>query len=64
MKLSAEHLTALQRFAFKYGRNWKQELNLAWSQGSYEGNPDANLLQQIRNERGPTWLMNLKLKRP
>lgn len=53
---SPEQMKALREFAAKNGRNWKSELNRLWFSGGTYG-----YLQQIRNEFGPRWLMNLRL---
>ncbi len=47
---------ALQRFANKHGRNWKQALGMCWYKSNYNGNHDAPLLQGVRNKFGPRWL--------
>ena len=51
---TVEQLAALQRFANKFGRNWKSHLLQIW-QNDYIG-PDAPVLRQVRNELGLTWL--------
>lgn len=52
-----EQQDALQRYANKYGRNWKSLLAEAWQTGAElkEGR-DGALLRQVRNELGPKWL--------
>lgn len=55
---TAEQWAALQRFSTAYGRTWKQTLRDAWMDGNYPCNEDdASLLQQLRNQFGPRWLM-------
>ncbi len=51
-----EQLAALQRFANKAGRAWKNALSAAWTNGSDSRHADGALLRQIRNEFGPDWL--------
>lgn len=55
---NSDQAAALTAFRLKHGRDWKDELNLAWSTGQYKGmNSDqAALLQQVRNQLGPQWL--------
>jgi len=57
--LSAEQIAALRTFAQDNGRNWKSDLNHAWSTGdwSHDYADNAGLLQQIRNTFGPSWLV-------
>ena len=56
MKLSAEQLKAVQEYAAANGRNWKSALRHDWETGQAYGE-----LQQIRNNFGPTWLVNFRL---
>lgn len=51
-----EQYLALARFHDKHGRNWKQKLNIAWSNGTDANEPDGALLRQVRNQFGPEWL--------
>jgi hypothetical protein len=59
-------LEALQRFANKHGRTWKQALNWAWESGTYmlsdKGREldDESELQRVRNQYGPHWLNSKK----
>ena len=57
--LTAEQLAALRTFAQDNGRNWKRELNHAWSTGdwSHDYADNSGLLQQVRNTFGPSWLV-------
>jgi hypothetical protein len=50
--------------ALATGRDWKARLRHAWETGDYTGfNPDhVHLLQQIRNQFGPTWLTKVRAK--
>lgn len=52
--LTAEQQEAIREFAARHGANWKQKLADGWLRAAYPGP-----LQQIRNERGPTWLRKL-----
>jgi len=56
-----EQLEALKAYATLHGRKWKHKLNLAWVYCDYEGFADSHLLQQIRNQFGPTWLTHFRL---
>ena len=64
--LSEEQLAALRTFAQDNGRNWKRELNHAWSTGdwSHDYADNSGLLQQVRNEFGPSWLVRFSFKNP
>jgi len=57
--LTVEQLAALRTFAQDNGRNWKRELNHAWSTGdwSHDYADNSGLLQQVRNTFGPSWLV-------
>jgi hypothetical protein len=55
-KPTAEQIQALVEYAKANGRTWKSKLNDAWYHAS-----EAGILQQIRNEFGPSWLMRFKL---
>jgi hypothetical protein len=54
--LTADQLAALQDFAGKHGRCWKQELRDAWQ---FDGTRQD--LQHLRNTHGPRWLTGFKL---
>lgn len=59
-----EQLAALAEFAAANGRSWKSKLNHAWMTGRYSdyaGTGRANLLQQLRNNFGPSWLARFSL---
>lgn len=64
-ELTSEELQALQTFAKKYGREWKQYLFAAWLSYAYKGNhmggKDTGTLREIRNEFGNEWLFKFKL---
>jgi len=63
--LPNEHAEALRLFATANGRNWKSELSDAWMTGNYRayrlGGADSALLQQVRNNYGPSWLVKYRL---
>lgn len=52
-----EERQALEFFAASHPRKWKQQLLDDWANGRTVG-----VLQQIRNTRGPSWLMGFELK--
>lgn len=56
-----EQIAAIGNFAQRHGRYWKRALNECWMTGLYHGDTSAHLLQQVRNQFGPTWLMKFKL---
>ena len=61
--LTVEQLNALKRYASLYGRFWKQELNMAWCNGSDCREPDGHYLRQVRNQFGPSWLVKFSFKK-
>lgn len=64
--VTGPQLAALNEFAKVFGRNWKTELNDAWSTGNYGATPEHNNhvahLQTLRNTRGPSWLVAMNLQ--
>lgn len=60
--LTTDQRDALKLFSEKNGQAWKDKLNLAWNSGSYKGldGSQSALLQQVRNQFGPEWLVKLK----
>jgi hypothetical protein len=61
---SAEQLDALRTFAKANGRTWKSGLRHCWETGKYayySGTDRSDLLQQVRNEFGPSWLVRFKI---
>ncbi len=63
-----EQMAAIERFAKLNGRKWKTVLWSAWMNGSYRHviaqKDDDALLQQVRNQFGPTWLETFRLPKP
>jgi hypothetical protein len=57
-----EQLNAIIRFAAEHGRTWKAQLRDCWMTGNYVGFVGSNLLQQVRNRLGPSWLVKFNLK--
>lgn len=63
-KPSEEQIKALQTFAAHNGRTWKSALCFCWETGRYKdfnGVERSDLLQQIRNSLGPSWLTRFRL---
>lgn len=52
--LTPEQREALAAFAREHGPTWRQRLADGWLVAAFPGP-----LQQIRNQRGPTWLRAL-----
>lgn len=61
MTLTFEQVNALALWAAENGRCWKSALRHAWMTGNYNGFEKSNLLQQIRNNFGPSWLVKYSL---
>jgi hypothetical protein len=62
---TAEQIQALVAFASANGRTWKSNLRHCWEAGCYDmysGAERCDLLQQIRNSFGPSWLVRFSLK--
>jgi hypothetical protein len=59
-ELTETQLAALRAYAARGGRYWKSRLIQAWLNGALRGD-DAPALQEIRNTRGPAWLLKFKL---
>lgn len=49
-------LAALQSFADRNGRGWKDALSVLWGNGRDYYEPDGSTLHMVRNEFGPAWL--------
>lgn len=62
-QLTGAQIQALFGFAASRGRNWKSALRQAWETGNYLSFEQSNDLQSIRNQFGPSWLMNVSLKK-
>lgn len=64
---TAEQIEALRAFREGNGRAWKSKLNQAWQTGRYNdfyAVERQDLLQQVRNTFGPSWLIRFKLPTP
>lgn len=61
--LTDEELAAIKAWKDVYGKAWKKCLHNAWMAVYYPGLDDntASTLQRIRNQRGPSWLVNFHL---
>lgn len=63
--LEADEAEALKAFAAEYGRHWKMYLMAAWMSSSYRGRQmggkDTGILRGIRNQFGPSWLVDFKM---
>lgn len=53
---TADMLAALQSFADRKGRFWKDELSTLWCNGRDYYEPEGSELHSVRNELGPEWL--------
>ena len=62
-KLTDDQYAALHAFAARHGRHWKQFLRHAWETGCWTFGADSPALQSVRNQFGPTWLVNFRIKR-
>jgi hypothetical protein len=62
MKPTPEQAQAIREWAAQTGRTWKSALREAWMTGDYGAFEKSNLLQQLRNQFGPTWLTRFSLK--
>lgn len=57
---TAEH-EALAHWARSHGRKWKEALRHAWESGDYRPYTEYDdVLQRLRNSRGPRWLTSFK----
>lgn len=56
MTPDADMLAALQSFADRNGRRWKETLSTLWCNGRDYYEPEGNQLHQVRNNLGPQWL--------
>jgi hypothetical protein len=61
---TAEQWAALRAYAAAHGRTWKAQLRAEWMDAC-QGIPDLEqqaLLQQVRNQFGPRWLMLIDIE--
>jgi hypothetical protein len=56
-----EEVAALVAFAGRNGRSWKEKLWTIWGNGRDYYEPEGQVLHQIRNNYGPSWLHDFKL---
>lgn len=56
---TVEQWEALKEYAATHGRTWKSQLLDDWTYARVPG-----LLQQIRNQFGPRWLMLIRIGDP
>ena len=61
MNPTPEQLAALEAFAARHGRTWKDKLATMWWTGRDTNEPDGHLLRQVRNRLGPSWLVKFRL---
>lgn len=64
---SVQQIEALRQFAAANGRTWKSSLRHCWEAGcysNYSGTERSDLLQQVRNQFGPSWLVRFRLPDP
>ena len=55
--MTIDQINAMNRFALKHKRGWKDLLNQSWMRAGYPAgtsDDDKALLQQLRNNGGPT----------
>ena len=57
-----EQIAAVEAFRARVEYRWKSELGRCWSSGVYPAGVNSALLQQVRNQFGPVWLMNYRSK--
>lgn len=62
-QITPEQLAALQDFARRYGRDWKNYLRAAWAGETWRGirPSDTGPLRDVRNTFGPSWLTSFRL---
>jgi len=63
---TTKQIQALATFAAANGRTWKSALRHCWETGlygHYNGTERSDLLQQVRNQFGPSWLVRFSLKK-
>ena len=62
-KLTEAQMRAVVNFADQKGRGWRDQLMRCWERASYPGiDPDDGAaLQQVRNQFGPEWLVNVQI---
>lgn len=63
-QLTAEERKAILLYASAHGRTWKDQLRYDWMNACQNLIPAAitHHMQTIRNDFGPTWLVEMRLK--
>lgn len=60
-ELTEEEKAALVQVRAVHGRCWKSKLRINWMYVEYDDYPEiSNVLQTLRNQLGPNWLVNYK----
>lgn len=54
---TTEQLAALDEFRKTHGQRWKHILSKCWINSAYGPTTNSGLLQQLRNQFGPAWLV-------
>lgn len=60
--VTPEQAQALRDYAEWAGTKWKDKLSTDWMRGGSNWHGPYNLLHQVRNRQGPSWLHALKLE--
>jgi|SRR5690349_5339753 len=61
--LTPEQAAAIRAYAAQHGRTWKDQLLSDWMRaGSRTYRGEWCYLQQIRNQKGPSWLRSMTLE--
>ena len=59
--LTPEQLDAVKAYAEDHGIGWKESLRSDWMNSGSKWSGPYHLLQQIRNQHGPRWLVDFRL---
>lgn len=62
--LTAAERDALQDFARRYGRGWKNALRHLWLKDHFRLEPNGDILRALRDTRGAAWLSTFVLEPP
>jgi hypothetical protein len=60
-ELKPKERSALAAWSKEHGRKWKQALREAWEKSYYPCFEQSDVLQRLRNTRGPSWLRRFSL---